>query len=170
MCIIEQKLHAEIATLNQHKRATSPRNSLKSPTVLANKADAMTAGASGQQNQWWAQTGALGATREGHREQHCCSSAHVILLPRAVEHLWSHYAYPWPCIFSSVWLELVILYSETITLGVLVCLPFCPQIQSHTTTRNCKDWSLMCRLTDKTIKISSPQRVWGTQSRHDICK
>lgn len=85
MCTREQKLYAEIATLNQHKRAISPISSSKSPTVVTNKADAITAGASGQQNQWWAQAGALGATREGHREQHRCSSPHIILLPQAAE-------------------------------------------------------------------------------------
>lgn len=39
--------------------------------------------------------------------------------------LWSAFdldgTYPWPCIFSSVWLELVILYSETIRV-LFVCL------------------------------------------------
>lgn len=34
----------------------------------------------------------------------------------------------------------------------------------------CNDWSQMCRLTDKTVKISSPQHVWGTQTRYNICK
>lgn len=123
MCTREQKLYAEIATLNQWRRATSSRNSFKSPSVLASKADAVTAGASGQQNQWWVQPEALVCHQGGPQR---AASLQLLSHHPGCLGLLSTFdlegTYPWPCIFSSVWLELlVILYSETVRV-LFVCL------------------------------------------------
>lgn len=170
MCTREQKLYAEIATLNQQRGATSPRNSFKSLTVLANKADAVMAGASGQQNWSWAQPGALLCHQGGAQS----SSLQLLSDHPCCLRLWSAFdldgTYPWSCIFSTVWLEFVILYSQTIRC-LFVCLLACffpPNFEPYHYTY--LQWLIANVQADKTIKISSPQHVWGTQTRCGICK
>lgn len=103
----------------------------------------------------------------GRRTEHRITSALLSssLLPRALGHLWSRRDLPMALYlevgYSSFWDNKVGFFSS------FTC--FFPS-KSEPYHDICNDWSQMCRLTDKTVKITLPQHVWGTQTRYNICR